>query len=543
MKLIEFTTEPSVKERVDYVFNSLQATFPSVRYDERDTIIGIGEEGKYLLCYFKLGNEGEKQVKFKSMKAPLLLMGEISDIENALKETIALFCNSDMTIRPREKATPKATSEKSNDSVANEVSVEQAEFAKIMASIQPNYDTTEIESVASRRLFNALFSAGIVYVGDLRKWTYCELRQIFGFGKKSYEELCSLLLSLSNDVLPEALSKRNIGFLNIKATQKTINKWENTSEAKAYLHSIDNDETVFADGTLGKMLCLRRKARQYKGFTLDKNVDEINVQYSQNKSAFENISIRVKDLVLEIIKWISEPERNFPMLCSYLGLNCSSMPLREVGAKFGVTGERVNQIFKKTLAKVSHTFSLKKEEGLYRFIQKGKLLQEMDVYGIEAFFVFLTLNEKKQYVKAVKRILLYQVIIPEDFNDRIDSVSRTIKNQPQKITLSKTVAKNDKLNYEGFELLLDDDGEILTDIELLMKLKEKRLQIATEMTVPAYMVYNNKQLVSLATFRPVSKEMYISLSGFTANTWGRFGFMMVEIIKEHKDNTKREEKI
>lgn len=534
MQLIEFTTESCVKERVDYIFNSLKVVFPFIRYDERDTIIGIGEEGKYLLCYFKLGNEGEKQVKFKSLKAPLLLMGEIADIENALNETIALFHDNDMTIRPREKTTqPKNPSKKTNKTVEDEVSVEQAEFTNIMASIQPNYDMTEIESVASRRLFNALFSAGIISVGDLRKWTYYELKQISGFGKKSYEELCSLLLSLSNNVLPEALSKRNIGFLNIKATQKTINKWENTSEAKAYLLSINDDETQFAEGTLGKVLCLRRKARQYKGFTLDKTVDEIKTQYLSNQKYFSEVASRVEELITEMIKWVAEPERNFPMLCSYIGLNCEPLPLREVGAKYGLTGERVNQIFKKTLIKMSHTFSMKKEEGLYRFIQKGRLLKEINEYGIEAFFVFLTLKEKKQYVKAAKRILLYQVIIPEDFNDKIDSICRELKHQPQKQIKEETIKKG-KLNYEGFELLLDDDGEVLTDVELLMKLKEKRLAIATEMKVPAYMVYNNKQLVSLATFKPVSKEMYVALSGFTANTWERFGFVMIDLIKKHK---------
>ena len=533
LNLVDFAKESAVKERIDFIYNSLKREFPLVRYDERDTIIGIGEEGKYLLCYFKLGNEGEKQVKFKSLKTPLLLMGEIADIENAIKETIAMFCNSDMTIRPRDKTTPKTNSERTKDFVIDEGSVEHAEFANLMASIQPSYDETEIESIASRRLFNALSSAGIIYVGDLRKWTYYELRQIPWFGKKSYEELCSLLLSLSNDVLPEELSKRNIGFLNIKATQKTINKWENTSEAKAYLLSINDDETQFAEGTLGKVLCLRRKARQYKGFTLDKTVDEIKAQYLSNQKYFAEVAIRVEELITETLKWVSEPERNFPMLCSYIGLNCDPLPLREVGAKYGVTGERVNQIFKKTLLKMAHTFSLKKEEGLYRFIQKGRLLKEINEYGIEAFFVFLTLKEKKQYVKAAKRILLYQVIIPEDFNDKIDSICRELKHQPQKTNKEETVKKG-RLNYEGFELLLDDDGEVLTDVELLMKLKEKRLAIATEMKVPAYMVYNNKQLVSLATFKPVSKEMYVALSGFTANTWERFGFVMIDVIKKHK---------
>ena len=52
MQLIEYMAEQKVKERVEYIFSCFQKAFPNIRYDERESIIGIGEEGKQLLCYF-----------------------------------------------------------------------------------------------------------------------------------------------------------------------------------------------------------------------------------------------------------------------------------------------------------------------------------------------------------------------------------------------------------------------------------------------------------------------------------------------------------
>ena len=114
---------------------------------------------------------------------------------------------------------------------------------------------------------------------------------------------------------------------------------------------------------------------------------------------------------------------------------------------------------------------------------------------------------------------------------------------------------NNKLDIELF--LLDMDGTIYLDNELfdgsldfintLIKKNinyvfltnnsssslENYLNKLNKLGVPAFWVYHNKHLVILATFKPVSKEMYSSLSGFTEKTWSEYGSVMVNIIKEH----------
>ena len=55
MKLSDIidSCEIAAKERIDYIFTSFKKDFPNVRYDERSSIVGIGEPQNYLLCYFK----------------------------------------------------------------------------------------------------------------------------------------------------------------------------------------------------------------------------------------------------------------------------------------------------------------------------------------------------------------------------------------------------------------------------------------------------------------------------------------------------------
>ena len=73
MKLTDIINncENVVKDRMDYIFASFQKEFNDICYDERSSIVGIGEQGKRLLCYFKKTNEGEILVKFKSNDKPV----------------------------------------------------------------------------------------------------------------------------------------------------------------------------------------------------------------------------------------------------------------------------------------------------------------------------------------------------------------------------------------------------------------------------------------------------------------------------------------
>lgn len=339
MNLNDLTKEPDVKERIDYIFSSFKNDFPDTRYDERGTIVGIGEPEMHLFCYFKLGSNEEILVKFKSENAPITLMDSNPDIAIAIKRTIDLFKTTDFKkcspsakkgstqTKPISKISKKdnspldntpsqtkckplisATSLKSNASLNNSMdskkanatvaktdrgknthldnkTTKDAELKEMIKNVQPEHETTLLAIIASYRLSNVLSSAGIIYVKDLFRRSYKSINLIPGFGKKMYAELCSILIALSGDDASKEL-KWDFRVLELSADKKLITNLEKTSEIKSYLYSINNDETRFAEGTAGRILCLRMKAREYSKINLNTTTDIIGAQYFKGFKIF-----------------------------------------------------------------------------------------------------------------------------------------------------------------------------------------------------------------------------------------------------------------
>ena len=76
MKLTDIINDSNnlIKERIEYIFTAFQKEFSNVRYDERSSIVGIGEPNSRLLCYFKKAIEGDTLVKFKAVDGPVSLI-------------------------------------------------------------------------------------------------------------------------------------------------------------------------------------------------------------------------------------------------------------------------------------------------------------------------------------------------------------------------------------------------------------------------------------------------------------------------------------
>lgn len=94
--------EPAIKERIDYIFDSFQKDFPNIRYDERTSIVGIGEPKNHLLCYFRKNADGVILVKFKAAESAISLLTEISEITNYIQKTVEMFHTNDFSIKPKQ---------------------------------------------------------------------------------------------------------------------------------------------------------------------------------------------------------------------------------------------------------------------------------------------------------------------------------------------------------------------------------------------------------------------------------------------------------
>ena len=91
------------------------------------------------------------------------------------------------------------------------------------------------------------------------------------------------------------------------------------------------------------------------------------------------------------------------------------------------------------------------------------------------------------------------------------------------------------IEHDGFQVIADDDGRILTDMELLAHLRNVRLQIMKAKNKPAYSIIGNKGLVSLATYRPETKEEFIALYGLGETTYNSYGPQFIKAIKNFKN--------
>ena len=82
-------------------------------------------------------------------------------------------------------------------------------------------------------------------------------------------------------------------------------------------------------------------------------------------------------------------------------------------------------------------------------------------------------------------------------------------------------------------MIVDDDGELITDMKLLRQLRGLRIKLMKENNCQAYNIIGNKGLVSLATYKPETKEEFISLKGLGESTYSSFGKAFIDEIREY----------
>ena len=80
-------------------------------------------------------------------------------------------------------------------------------------------------------------------------------------------------------------------------------------------------------------------------------------------------------------------------------------------------------------------------------------------------------------------------------------------------------------------MVCDSNGNILTDMDLLKKLRHWRYEKAKEIKKPAYIIMSNSSLVDLATRQPTTREELFSITGIGEKKVELYGDVIVQIIK------------
>ena len=92
--------------------------------------------------------------------------------------------------------------------------------------------------------------------------------------------------------------------------------------------------------------------------------------------------------------------------------------------------------------------------------------------------------------------------------------------------------KKEKVNYvskNGFNLIADEEGKIITDEELMHVLYDLiyvcRLPISNSREVA----------VQLATYKPTTKDEFVSLKGLGEKKYDKCGELLMDVIKKHSE--------
>lgn len=84
---------------------------------------------------------------------------------------------------------------------------------------------------------------------------------------------------------------------------------------------------------------------------------------------------------------------------------------------------------------------------------------------------------------------------------------------------------------EVFRIVVDSEGNSLTDMELLSSLRSMRTRVAMEKELPSYYLLSNNILVLIATDKPMTREELMDICGFGIRKWELWGDDILKTVK------------
>ena len=94
------------------------------------------------------------------------------------------------------------------------------------------------------------------------------------------------------------------------------------------------------------------------------------------------------------------------------------------------------------------------------------------------------------------------------------------------------------IEKDGFMVVTDPEGKIITDMALLSRLRSLRYKIALKNNIPVYMIANNAVLVRLATDKPTTTEEFLAIPGIGSHRCKAYGQLFINAIKKYITNQK-----
>lgn len=174
------------------------------------------------------------------------------------------------------------------------------------------------------------------------------------------------------------------------------------------------------------------------------------------------------------------------------------------------TGEKIlgiDEELKKALLKIGEN-----KPELVKVDNKKNKIREKDFY---------------QYSKGL--------IIGIDIVEQEEITKKDEKGSPRKMVKSQGIEEKDVTTVvlAGEEVLVDNEGTILTDINLLKRLKKLRKRIGDERKIPYFVIASNKVLVRLATNKPTTREEFVAIKGIRYRWFDKNGPIFMKEINDY----------
>ena len=100
-------------------------------------------------------------------------------------------------------------------------------------------------------------------------------------------------------------------------------------------------------------------------------------------------------------------------------------------------------------------------------------------------------------------------------------------------SINTTSYKETVVENEVFRVIVDSEGNTLTDMTLLEQLRVMRHRVAVERELPSYYLLHNTLLVLIATDKPTTREELMSISGFGIRKWEVWGEDILAIVSKY----------
>lgn len=89
------------------------------------------------------------------------------------------------------------------------------------------------------------------------------------------------------------------------------------------------------------------------------------------------------------------------------------------------------------------------------------------------------------------------------------------------------------MKKKHYTVIVDDEGNMITDMGLLKHLIEVRTDLARRDGIPESRVLPDRGLVNISTYRPSSREEYVLLQGLSDGSFERYGETFLGEVRKY----------